>query len=157
MKYKNTIIAILLLQLFSHPVHSEIYKWIDENGQVHYGDKPKNKKKSKKVPYKAPPKQNSAPTTENIPARTAEQMANDLRQERYQKANEKRRKAAEKRKKEYRQLCDKAAQDERRLHRELEELDRQQFHKRTAERNEIVKQKRSELSEASRDRFKYCR
>lgn len=34
------ILAALLL-LFSCMANAEIYKWTDENGQVHFGDKPK--------------------------------------------------------------------------------------------------------------------
>lgn len=30
----------ILLMLFSLPVYTEVYRWIDDTGQVHFGDKP---------------------------------------------------------------------------------------------------------------------
>lgn len=35
------IASLILLILFSAASHAEIYKWIDEQGRVHYGDSPK--------------------------------------------------------------------------------------------------------------------
>ena len=36
------VIKILIFSLFVSICHAEIYKWTDENGQVHYGERPKN-------------------------------------------------------------------------------------------------------------------
>lgn len=45
-KLKNTLTFLslsLLVTSYSLDVSSEIYKWTDENGRVHYGDRPKGK------------------------------------------------------------------------------------------------------------------
>ena len=38
----NSIIAVLLYALITAPSHAQVYKWTDESGQVHYGDRPDN-------------------------------------------------------------------------------------------------------------------
>ena len=40
----NSSIAVLLCALITSPVHAQVYKWVDESGQVHYGDRPDNTK-----------------------------------------------------------------------------------------------------------------
>ncbi len=35
-----SLLAVSLLMIASFPVESKIYKWTDENGKVHYSDKP---------------------------------------------------------------------------------------------------------------------
>ncbi len=35
----KTLVTLLLTSTFS--VHAGVYKWVDENGKVHYGDQPK--------------------------------------------------------------------------------------------------------------------
>jgi hypothetical protein len=142
--------------LMSVPVKAEIYKWTDENGRVHYEDKPRGNN-SNKIKYKVAPIKNSKANSINNPTQPAEQTANQMQQNRYRKDREKRQKAEEKRKKEYRKYCAYARSDESRLRRELDELDKEQFRKRTVERYEIIQQKRAELSKASSDRMRYCR
>ena len=40
---KRLIAANALFLLFIHtPIQADVYKWVDENGQVHYGEKPGN-------------------------------------------------------------------------------------------------------------------
>lgn len=36
---KKSIVAALIFSLLSLPSHSQFYKWVDENGKVHYSDK----------------------------------------------------------------------------------------------------------------------
>ena len=38
----NSIIAVLLCALITTSGHAQVYKWVDESGQVHYGDRPDN-------------------------------------------------------------------------------------------------------------------
>ncbi len=41
--FQGTFVFLLLVFLIPmRPVHAEIYKWIDESGNVHFGDKPKD-------------------------------------------------------------------------------------------------------------------
>jgi hypothetical protein len=35
----KTLLALITL-LFASGIHAEVYKWVDEKGNVHYGDKP---------------------------------------------------------------------------------------------------------------------
>lgn len=38
---KNVLLSFLIsLMCFSHSCSSEVYKWVDDQGRVHYGDKP---------------------------------------------------------------------------------------------------------------------
>lgn len=59
MKNWRLVIALALVGVFG-PGNAEIYKWVDEQGQVHYGDKPQAQAESISVegqgePAKAPP------------------------------------------------------------------------------------------------------
>ena len=45
---KASLILIGLL-FFSNAVLAEMYKWVDENGNVHYGDRPPSKSQSEKM------------------------------------------------------------------------------------------------------------
>ena len=43
MTNKTTLWAsALLFLLIQTPIHAGVYKWVDENGQVHYGERPGN-------------------------------------------------------------------------------------------------------------------
>jgi len=46
-----SVVTLLCLCLLANESVAEIYKWVDDNGRVHYGDAPKNKK-AKKFHYK---------------------------------------------------------------------------------------------------------
>ncbi len=44
MKLRNSLLFILSFTMLSVSVHAApVYKWVDEDGQVHYGSKPKSK------------------------------------------------------------------------------------------------------------------
>ena len=58
-KTKPLIFASLLL-LVTNPVYAEVYKWVDEDGNVIYGDKPVSKDKADKVEIKKAPKQDAS-------------------------------------------------------------------------------------------------
>ncbi len=45
---KSIFLTISLL-LFTSAAYCEIYKWVDENGKTHFGDKKPNKLKAKKI------------------------------------------------------------------------------------------------------------
>lgn len=47
---QTSLLFILLIIIFSATnVHAKVYKWVDENGVVHYGNDPKDAKKGSKV------------------------------------------------------------------------------------------------------------
>ncbi len=41
-RQKNHIIGTILCLFFLTPVQAGVYKWVDDNGQVHYGERPGN-------------------------------------------------------------------------------------------------------------------
>ncbi|MFZ9038488.1 MAG: glutaredoxin domain-containing protein [Gammaproteobacteria bacterium] len=44
------VTSLLLVLMFLSPVtQGELYKWVDENGRIHYGDSPPDKAKLKKI------------------------------------------------------------------------------------------------------------
>ena len=69
----------LLLVAFTLPVSAQVYKWIDERGVTHYGERPPQGAKASEVPDRlgspaaAPPKASSgaAPATASPPAGAA--------------------------------------------------------------------------------------
>ena len=36
------LVTIVSCAVFSSPINAKVYKWVDENGQVHYGEQPGN-------------------------------------------------------------------------------------------------------------------
>ena len=41
MNHRLPLFVILTFVLIASPIHAEIYKWVDDKGVTHYGDKPK--------------------------------------------------------------------------------------------------------------------
>lgn len=41
--------ALYLVLLFSLPIQATVYKWVDKDGNVHYGDQPKASEQAKQV------------------------------------------------------------------------------------------------------------
>ena len=53
LKYK--ILLACMFILFSMHIQAEIYKWVDERGHTHYGEKPPANKKSKQIQLRKEP------------------------------------------------------------------------------------------------------
>jgi len=49
MKILNLHLTALLLTIFCASAHAEIYKWIDENGKVHFSDAPHEEAKTETI------------------------------------------------------------------------------------------------------------
>lgn len=61
------LLASILLgvALLAPLAHGEVYRWVDTQGRVHFGDKPPNKEAAESIAIKAQPKSaTSAPTEE---------------------------------------------------------------------------------------------
>ena len=43
------ILFISLMAILAGPVLAEVYKWVDEQGNVHFGDKPKDRELAEKL------------------------------------------------------------------------------------------------------------
>jgi len=98
-----TLVAIFLLS-FQQPLYSGVYKWIDENGQIHYSDQPDNPDAEKFTLRKNT-------TTEARPANSDDQDAEDAAEEESTKPAEPKMVEVEPSKKEKRKLCNEAKRD----------------------------------------------
>jgi glutaredoxin len=45
----NRLVSITLLLLFLSPIQADLYKWVDDQGKTHYGDKPPKNVQLKKI------------------------------------------------------------------------------------------------------------
>ena len=52
--------------LASAPVSAELYRWVDENGKVHFSDKPVDAENTEKVDIKGPPRIGQDDTVQQI-------------------------------------------------------------------------------------------
>jgi Domain of unknown function (DUF4124) len=105
--HKNTrfasIITASFLMLSLSPSHAGIYKWVDEDGQVHYGEQPGNTG-AEKVPIR---------TNETTAPRTMNKDEVDIVKSDQEARDKKRKEAEEQRKvsRENRKLCNEAKSD----------------------------------------------
>ncbi|MBV1908507.1 MAG: DUF4124 domain-containing protein [Kangiellaceae bacterium] len=53
---KLVILLLAFIGIMTLPVQSQVYKWVDENGKVHFSDKPIDEKSQKVVIKKQPSK-----------------------------------------------------------------------------------------------------
>lgn len=93
MKYGLTVLISLLMT--AGAVEAQVYKWVDENGKVHFGDQPPRKKptSAEKVELKIAPRTSNEPVANEADrARRQQQLLKTLSDERQQR-EEKRAKA----------------------------------------------------------------
>ena len=77
------ISLIIGLSILSPVTEAEIYKWVDENGQVHYGEKPPEENKSTtEFKLKKQQQTNTIPATPAERKRKQEQLIRALSEER---------------------------------------------------------------------------
>lgn len=58
-----TLLAVFLSVFVCHPVFAAVYKWVDENGKVHYGDHPPAEN-TQQMKLKAGPAPSKTPDTD---------------------------------------------------------------------------------------------
>ena len=63
---KPVIWLALAGALASAPVSAELYRWVDENGKVHFSDKPVDAENTEKVDIKGPPRIGQDDTVQQI-------------------------------------------------------------------------------------------
>ena len=76
------LLSLSLLFALSTPPHAEVYKWVDEHGNVHYGDRPGNAR-SEQIQIKtapAPPDPDAAEHREK-----SQKLLNELSEEQAEK------------------------------------------------------------------------
>ena len=67
----NKILLACMVMFFSMPMQAEIYKWVDEHGHTHYGEKAPANKKSKQIQLRNEPVRSVAKEkVEKSPAET---------------------------------------------------------------------------------------
>ena len=98
-----TLVAIFLLT-FQQPLYSGVYKWEDENGQIHYSDQPDNPDAEKFTLRKNT-------TTEARPVNSDDQNDADIVEEESKKPAVPEMVEVEPSKKEKRKLCNEAKSD----------------------------------------------
>ncbi|PWK46425.1 DUF4124 domain-containing protein [Pleionea mediterranea] len=103
MKFNKRTLALLLALplVLPHATAGKIYKWVDENGKVHYSDKPpKDQKKTEQLAL--PEAKEETAKTKSVSAqqriRNANKWLNNSREKRQQKQQEKARAEAAKKK-----------------------------------------------------------
>jgi hypothetical protein len=78
----NRLILMLLLLLPAAPVLAEVYKWVDEAGNVHYTDMPDQGQEATKLPafqYKSPvPSTPTPPLSTSTPPATSTSIPSDF-------------------------------------------------------------------------------
>lgn len=151
---------VFFFSCFLHNVHAEIYKWTDEKGQVHFGDKPSGEN-AKRVPYKARSRE-TAPkaSTSNKQAATkksASEMAEQLEKERKQREYERFDKQFTKEKNERARHCRDAHERLSQLQSEIRELQKQSRENGSLEAKQSLDQKFAAQHRAQQDADKYCR
>lgn len=86
MKYGLTVLISLLMT--AGVVEAQVYKWVDENGKVHFGDQPPRKKptSAEKVELKIAPRISNEPVANEADrARRQQQLLKTLSDERQQR------------------------------------------------------------------------
>ena len=96
---KGLAITLCLLILIPNAV-SGVYRWVDENGKIHYGDRPPADEQAEEIAQKQQPVSSSSPPAQNNSAETRQRLLDRYEQEREEKkeAARKKREEAEKRK-----------------------------------------------------------
>jgi hypothetical protein len=118
-KSRNACILLLMISaFFAHNAPAEIYKWVDEDGKVHFGDKPKDPVQANEAELLEinedynPPEQTEAELEDLNRERQAVAQRNQILQQRQQEAK---READEKRRQEKIALCAAYEEDIRRF------------------------------------------
>ena len=78
-----SLIAIFLLCISSTPFAAKIYKWVDEEGNVHYGERP-DSGNAKTMNIKSEPSSHTAPAAENR-RENAQKLLDSIAKERKEK------------------------------------------------------------------------
>ncbi len=110
------MLTIRLLLIFiiisAHPVYAGVYKWVDKEGRVHFGDRPTSPQAQQFTLDKAPEPSNSA-----APSAAQRQITRQRMLDMYQQEREKREAARTKKKRDAKKLAQQCANARDRLRR----------------------------------------
>lgn len=62
----KTLLDLSMLMLCVTPVHAELYKWVDEQGKVHYSDQPAKGKTKSESKLNIPNPSSASPASEEV-------------------------------------------------------------------------------------------
>lgn len=116
-------LLVIVLLVTGSVTQAEIYRWVDEKGQVHYGDRPQQKQNSQQIKIKPKPASNSSGAPRNL-QQEQQKFLRSLEAERQEREEQRARQA--KQDEEKQKKCHKA-RDDLRLYSEtniLYELDK---------------------------------
>lgn len=89
----NKHLASILLFLFTLPAHSEIFKWVDEQGNTHFSDKPVDEQSSTQVSVAEPetrkPESNNSVQDQEDRDERRRRLADAMQEDRLKKKGEK--------------------------------------------------------------------
>ncbi|QKK10657.1 MAG: DUF4124 domain-containing protein [Pseudomonadota bacterium] len=71
--------------LLASPVHSEVFRWVDAQGRVHFGDKPPNKEAAESVAIESQPRSAPAAPTEEARRDKQQRLLRAWKEERLQR------------------------------------------------------------------------
>lgn len=141
------VVILLGLVLVSATTSAEVYKWVDENGQVHYEDHPKDGGPGKVVIEGAKP---DGIDLQEINKRKTQELLEDMEKSRKHKEKEREKKHAEQRKQ------DEKCLDERNKIRKLEAKMKREHREFSNDRSDSYRHYEAEVTDRQKYINKYC-
>lgn len=89
---RRKTLALLSFVVAALAAHAQVYKWVDENGRVHYGEKPPEGVKSSEVSVKSAPSAAPPETSQTWKEKDAEFQRRKIEREQKEQASEAERK-----------------------------------------------------------------
>ncbi|MCG8494853.1 MAG: DUF4124 domain-containing protein [Enterobacterales bacterium] len=98
--FRMVLTTLILVCLTTSHAWSQVYKWVDENGKVHFGDQPPNKEKAETIDLPEQPVSEVPTVTDAERRERQKRLVKALEEERLekQKAKEEKKKKEAKRK-----------------------------------------------------------
>jgi hypothetical protein len=103
--WPKALVTALLLGLAAPAPAAGVYKWVDEQGRVHYGDRPRSVDNASAIGIEAPPPVDAGASER---ARRRDKLLDAIAQERAEREAREHRLASERR--EHAQICQRARQ-----------------------------------------------
>ncbi|MDQ1363888.1 MAG: hypothetical protein QG652_1750 [Pseudomonadota bacterium] len=89
---KNRYYLLIFSVLITWPAYSEVFKWVDAQGNTHYGDKPADKQTSTQINVAAPETKITEPQLSEERDERRRRLADAMQEDRLKKKEEKEKK-----------------------------------------------------------------
>jgi len=77
-KLFRALLQFCLLAIAFGSASAQVYKWVDENGVTHYGERPPQGRKASEVPYRlGTPRPETSPANQDAPAKQDQSKAQE--------------------------------------------------------------------------------